>query len=69
MAPVKETLDYYAILNISQLASVQEIKKAYHRLALLHHPDKNQGSVSAAETFKKVLDSLMYCRVEILIVL
>lgn len=55
MTPVKETMDYYAILNVSQLASFQEIKKAYHRLALLYHPDKNDGSATSSEMFKKVL--------------
>jgi DnaJ homolog subfamily C member 7 len=46
--------DYYKILSIDKDASEQEIKKAYRKLAIVHHPDKNPGDEAAAERFKDV---------------
>ena len=37
-------LDYYAILEVSSSATLTEIKKSYHRLARLHHPDLHQDA-------------------------
>jgi len=45
--------DYYDILGISKSASAAEIKKAYRKKALKHHPDKNPGDTKAEEMFKK----------------
>lgn len=44
--------NFYEILEVTTRATPQEIKSAYKRLALLHHPDKNQGDVRSEEMFK-----------------
>lgn len=46
--------DYYKILGLKKDASEHEIKKAYRKLAIVHHPDKNPGDEAAAERFKDV---------------
>lgn len=46
--------DYYKILGVEKDANDNEIKKAYRRLAIVHHPDKNPEDESAAERFKDV---------------
>ncbi|MBR0457809.1 MAG: molecular chaperone DnaJ [Victivallales bacterium] len=46
--------DYYSILEINRNASQDEIKKAYRRLALKYHPDRNNGDKAAEEKFKQI---------------
>ncbi|HKJ43942.1 MAG TPA: DnaJ domain-containing protein, partial [Sunxiuqinia sp.] len=49
--------DYYKILGVSKNASQEEIKKAYRKLAVKYHPDKNQGDKKAEERFKEVTEA------------
>ena len=48
------TRDYYQVLGISKSASAEEIKKAYRKLAVKYHPDKNPDNKEAEEKFKEV---------------
>jgi len=50
-------MDYYVILGVQKGAGLDEIKKAYRRLAQLHHPDKNPGDKLAEEKFKKIAEA------------
>jgi molecular chaperone DnaJ len=49
--------DYYEVLGTSRNADANEIKKAYRKLALQYHPDKNQGNEQAEEKFKEVSEA------------
>lgn len=49
--------DYYEILEVSKNASAEEIKKAYRKMAITHHPDKNPGDKSSEEKFKEAAEA------------
>jgi molecular chaperone DnaJ len=49
--------DYYEILGVNREATDTEIKKAYRRLAVEYHPDRNEGSKEAEEKFKELAEA------------
>lgn len=49
-----ESKDYYKVLGIKKDAAADEIKKAYRKLAVKYHPDKNPGSKEAEDKFKEI---------------
>ena len=50
-------MDYYKILGVKKDDDIKEIKKAYHRLAVKYHPDKNPGDKNAEEVFKDISEA------------
>ena len=49
--------DYYEVLGVAKTATDQEIKIAYRKLALKHHPDRNQGDKKAEDLFKEAAEA------------
>jgi curved DNA-binding protein len=49
--------NYYEILGVSRSAAIEEIKKAYRKLARQYHPDLNPGDKAAEETFKSISEA------------
>ena len=49
--------DYYKVLDVPKTATEAEIKKAYRRLAMKYHPDRNPGDREAEESFKEAKEA------------
>jgi molecular chaperone DnaJ len=52
-----EKRDYYEVLGVPRDAGIDDIKKAYRRMALKYHPDKNPGDPEAEEKFKEAAEA------------
>lgn len=52
-----EKRDYYEVLGVAKTATAEEIKKAYRKLAIQYHPDKNPGNKEAEEKFKEAAEA------------
>lgn len=50
-------VDYYFVMGLARRASFEEVKLAYRRLALVHHPDRNPGEADDGDSFKLLLEA------------
>jgi molecular chaperone DnaJ len=55
--PMPEVKDYYNALGVGEQATDSEIKKAYRKVAIQFHPDKNPGNKEAEEKFKEAAEA------------
>src|ERR1700683_2767178 len=55
--PAERKRDYYDVLGVTRGAGDEEVKKAYRRLAIQFHPDRNPGDKQAEEKFKELSEA------------
>ena len=53
----RDIKDFYTLLNVPRNATVADIKKAYRKMALKHHPDKNRDDTNAADNFRRIQEA------------
>lgn len=56
----KDETDYYKLLGVSKDASEKEIKRAFRKLAVKYHPDKNPNKEEAQEKFTKIANGMYF---------
>jgi len=49
--------DFYEVLGVAKSASADDLKKAYRKLAMQYHPDRNSGDKGAEQRFKDISDA------------
>ena len=54
--------DYYEVLGLQKGASEDEIKRAFRKLAIKYHPDKNQGNAEAEAKFKDINEAINFLK-------
>ncbi|MBQ4432702.1 MAG: DnaJ domain-containing protein, partial [Bacteroidales bacterium] len=52
-----EKRDYYEVLGVTKTSTPEEIKKAYRKMAMKYHPDRNPGDKEAEEKFKEAAEA------------
>ena len=57
MSTMASKRDYYEVLGVRKDADAEEIKKAYRKLAMQHHPDRNVGDGEAERMFKEAAEA------------
>ena len=57
MSPASDKRDYYEVLGVTKNAEPDAIKRAYRKIALRYHPDKNPGNKEAEESFKEAAEA------------
>ncbi len=62
MAPVEVKDDYYAVLEISNIAILEDVTKSYRRLAKIRHPDKTLGKDDSTAAFQLVSPVIFHIR-------
>lgn len=55
--PMQTKRDYYEVIGVGREANAEEIKKAYRKLAMKYHPDRNPGNKDAEEKFKEAAEA------------
>lgn len=57
MPTMADKRDYYQVLGVEKQATIEDIKKAYKKLAIKYHPDRNNGDADAIEKFKEAAEA------------